>query len=267
MNKCLVLMVALFVTLSSQAMKRLTAYLPKTEKKNLPAVIICPGGSYHYLDMNGEGKRVAKFLNQHGIAAFVLRYRTAKMHKHPAMIQDLQEAIHYCRFNAAQFGINPEMLGVMGFSAGGHLVGISSIFYDVNFIGSKKEKNISLRPNFVAMIYPVISMNNEEIAHKKSRRGLLGKKPMSELKDSLSLEKNVHSNIPPLFIVQCKLDNIVDYRNSIEFTKSLDSIGFNYKFLLYETGTHGFGIDRKKGKEALAWSDEFIQWLESIKNK
>ena len=236
-----------------QKWSELTVFLPEKPNTSGISVIICPGGSYYWLDMDNEGFSVAKYLNKQGITAFVLHYRTArKGNHHPAMIQDLERAMQLVKANSQEYGINPDKVGLMGFSAGGHLVGTAAIY---------SEKSIN--PYFAAMIYPVVSME-DSICHKKSRRNLLGKNYSDELKQMMSLEKNVRPDTPPIFLLHCTGDKTVDYRNSVVFDKALTEKNIKHKFLLLEEnghGGHGFGI-QPNGK-ATGWIDEFLEWIMS----
>jgi acetyl esterase/lipase len=229
----------------------LTIFSPQNPDPSGISVIICPGGSYYWLDMDNEGFSVAKKLNKHGITAFVLRYRTArKGNHHPAMIQDLERAMQLVKENSQEYGINPDKVGVMGFSAGGHLAGTAAIYLEP-----------PLRPYFAAMIYPVISME-DSICHKKSRRNLLGKGYSNELKQMMSLEKNVHSDTPPIFLLHCTGDKTVKYHNSVIFDNALTEKNIEHEFLLfdeYSYGGHGFGI-HPNGK-ATGWIDKFLEWV------
>lgn len=256
---------------------KLTPYIAEGEDNM--SIIICPGGSYFWLDRETEGHEVARWLNQQGISAFVLEYRTAgvpafithyrigsKGHKHPQMIQDLQRSIQLVRENSDKYNINPNKLGVMGFSAGGHLVLSSGVFYDTNFLSLHEiSPTVSLRPDFVVPIYPVVTFN-EDYMHKRSRRGLMGDaKIKQEMCDSLSIERHVHSSMPPVFLVNCKDDPIVKYQNS----ELLDSVLTQYKvphvYIQYETGGHGFGMSEEKGTaECRVWKDDFLKWVKLI---
>jgi acetyl esterase/lipase len=229
----------------------LTVFLPEKQHPSGISVIICPGGSYYWLDMDNEGFSVAKYLNKNGIAAFVLKYRTAKRgNKHPAMIQDLERAMQIVKTKSREYGIHQEKIGIMGFSAGGHLAGTAAIY-------SKPD----LKPFFAAMIYPVVSMQ-DSICHKKSRKNLLGKNYSDELKEMMSLEKNVYSGMPRIFLLHCTGDRTVDYRNSVVFNMALTEKNIRHRYMLldeYEHGGHGFGI-QSIGK-ATGWIDEFLKWL------
>lgn len=254
----------------------ITPYIP--DNNNGVAIIVCPGGSYCWLDYETEGIGVAKWLNEHGITAFVLKYRVAGIwsyithdrlliprKQHPAMITDLQRAIQWVRENANLYKINPEKLGIMGFSAGGHLAMSSAIFHQTNFPSKFGiNSNVSLRPDFIVPIYPVVTMSEKDIVHKRSRRGLLGewRKYKDYMRDSLSLEKNIPVDCPPVFLMNCKDDPIVKYKNAELLDSALTAKGILHKYVQYNTGGHGFGVNPDKTtKEAINWREEFIKWL------
>ncbi len=232
-----------------------------------PCIIVCPGGSYFWHDTETEGIGVARWLQANGISAFVLNYRTAYVpafifrtryiirgNQYPDPQKDLQRAIEYVKDNADLYGIDTTTVGAMGFSAGGHLVMSVAEKYD----------SPRLRPAFVAPIYPVVSFT-AECTHKRSRRGLLGeyKKKNSKYQNLLSLEKNVPLDCPPVFLVNCMDDPIVDYRNSILLDSALCEKGIPHKYILYKTGGHGFGASDVKGtEECRAWKGEFLRWFD-----
>jgi len=223
------------------------------------AVIVCPGGSYFWLAGGTEGDSVARSLTQHGLAAYVLRYRTAGFmafmtryryifpgNSHPKPLSDVQEAILLLRRRGYS------RVGVMGFSAGGHLALSAAIF-----------GRDSLRPDFIAPCYPVVTLS-APCVHKRSRRGLLGewRKRSPLMCDSLSLERHVHSQMPPVFLMNCKDDPIVDYRNSELMDSALTAQGVPHRYIQYATGGHGFGTTwRKTSREAANWLREFLEWL------
>jgi acetyl esterase/lipase len=241
----------------------LNIFLPEEADTSGISVIICPGGSYFWLDMDNEGFSVAKYLNKHGITAFVLRYRTAKHgNLHPAMIQDLQRSMQLVKMNSQKYNINPEKIGIMGFSAGGHLVGIESEYFDTDFIG-KLNLTEPIKPYFTAMIYPVVSME-DSICHKKSRHNLLGENYSTEMAQTLSLEKHVRRDMSPVFLLHCRGDKTVDFRNSIVLDKALTDNGVKHEFLLLNkngANCHGFGI---KSNGPADWIDRFIEWIRTI---
>lgn len=247
----------------------LTPYL--VSGKGNVAVIICPGGSYFWHDMVTEGADVAHWLKKNGISAFVLKYRTANVsafithfryifrgNRYPDPQMDLEQTMKFVRENAESFGIDADKIGVMGFSAGGHLA-MSSVE-----LFPKTE-----RPNFVVSVYPVVTMS-EPCTHKRSRRALLGdnKKNNLSLRDSLSVEKHVPTDCPPVFLVNCKDDPVVHYHNSELLDSALTAQKVPHKYVQYKTGGHGFGVSENKGTpESRKWKNELLKWLEMMKIK
>ncbi|MDR3118565.1 MAG: alpha/beta hydrolase [Mediterranea sp.] len=241
------------------------------------AVIICPGGSYFWLDRETEGTKVAEWLKRAGIAAFVLKYRTAgiaafithyriasKGHQHPDMIRDIQRAIQLLRENAREYNINPERIGVMGFSAGGHLAMSSGVCFKTNFMAPLGIiPNVSLRPDFVAPVYPVVTLSDKRYVHKRSRRGLLGewRKSNHKMRDSLSLEKQITVDCPPVFLMNCTDDPVVRYQNSVLLDSALTARRIPHKYIRYEKGGHGFGAAEDK---SIPWEREFLDWLDTL---
>lgn len=264
-----------------KAKVRLTPFL--AGGKNNIAVVVCPGGSYCWHDLETEGTDVARWLQQNGISAFVLEYRTAGVwsyvthdriirrgHQYPDMMEDVQRAIELLRINAEEYGIDPRKVGVMGFSAGGHLAMSSGLFFDTDFLAPHGIVcSVSLRPDFVVPVYPVVSMSNKEYTHKRSRRGTLGewRKRKAAMRDSLSLEKKVRPDAPPVFLVNCVDDPVVRYQNSELLDSALTAVGVPHEYIQYKTGGHGFGASGIKGtEECRHWKDEFLRWLNSIMN-
>ena len=234
------------------------------------AIIVCPGGSYFWLDEDNEGDNVARWLNANGISAFVLRYRVAGIrefiwhyrrvfrgNQHPDMLDDAQRAIVYVKEHADEYKINPNRLGIMGFSAGGHLSMSTACFFD-------NEEN---RPAFAAPIYPVVTME-EPYVHERSRRALLGDRRCKNqtMRDSLSLERHVPDDCPPIFLVNCLDDDVVDYQNSVMLDSALTVKNIEHKYIQYQTGGHGFGASETRGtEESRQWKNEFLKWLEETK--
>ena len=232
------------------------------------AVVVCPGGSYsHTMGIATEGFEVAEWLNSQGISAFVLKYRVgSQLYHHPAMIQDAQYAIHYVKLHAVEYGINPDKVGTMGFSAGGHLVTMTGAFYKDNYIQDLGvSDDISLKPAFVVPVYPVVSMQ-DSIAHKRSRRNLLTRQYNDGQRDRFSMELSIPKDMPPVFLVTAIDDPVVMYQNSVVLDKSLTKMGIKHKFLLYKTGGHGYGLSETIAPEAGQWKYEFIKWLKTINN-
>lgn len=257
----------------------LTPYLAENNDSGV-AVIVCPGGSYCWLDGENEGEKVAKWLQDNGITAFVLRYRTIGFwayfgyyrcvfhgKQHPDMITDAQRALQWVRHHAEEYKIDPEKVGMMGFSAGGHLVMSAACFYRTNFLKENGvETNVSLKPTFVAPIYPVVTMR-EPYVHKRSRRALLSEKRNHNkvMIDSLSLERHIPAGCPPVFLVNCIDDPVVEYQNSVLLDSALTANKVNHRYVQYQTGGHGFGANNKKGTaECRQWKLEFLNWLKSL---
>ena len=245
------------------------------------AVIVCPGGSYYWLDKKNEGDSVAMWLQSNGISAFVLEYRVAGIgafayhhraifrgRQHPDMITDAQRALQWVRTHADEYHINPDKVGMLGFSAGGHLVLSTAFFHEHDFLkdaGIDNETN--LRPVFMGAIYPVVTMVKPYV-HKRSRRGLLSEKHHRDpvMCDSLSLERHIPADCPPVFLVNCVDDSVVDYRNSVVLDSALTSAKVKHRYIQYKTGGHSFGASEKRGSaECREWKTEFLKWLAEIK--
>ena len=245
----------------------LTPYLVKGNTP-APAVIICPGGSYFWHDMINEGSKVAEWLNANGISAFVLRYRTAYVpafithfrllfrgNRYPDALNDLRQSLRLVRHQAQEYDIDTTKIGVMGFSAGGHLV-----------MSAVELLPHSEWPAFVVPVYPVVSFV-DPCVHKRSRRGLLGdsREHNKQLCDSLSLERHVPQDCPPVFLINCKDDPIVNHRNAELLDSALTAKNVPHKFIQYKTGGHGFGASEKKGSaECRQWKAEFIKWFRTL---
>ncbi len=247
---------------------KLYIYPAPKENNTGIAVVVCPGGSYsHTMGIATEGFEVAEWLNSQGINAFVLKYRVgSQLYHHPAMIQDAQYAIHYVKQHAAEYGINPDKVGTMGFSAGGHLVTMTGAFYKDNYIQDLGvADDISLKPAFVVPVYPVVSMQ-DSIAHKRSRRNLLTRQYNDGQRDRFSMELSIPKDMPPVFLVTAIDDPVVMYQNSVVLDKSLTKMGIKHKFLLYKTGGHGYGLSETIAPEAGQWKYEFIKWLKTVNN-
>lgn len=238
-----------------------------TDSKKTPAVIICPGGSYHHLGLYNEGYCSSKWFSENGITAFMLKYRTNEsFYNYPAMLQDVQRAIQLVRENAELYGIDDAKVGVIGYSAGGHLATMAGEFFETHNelekIGIKTD--VSLRPDFVMPIYPVVSMQ-DDIAHRWSRKSLLGKNQSQSRKDEFSLELNVPYNMPPTYIVVAKDDPVVIYENSIRLYNALQEKNIpNCQIAVYEWGKHGFGMVDNDFMKAFHWNEELKKWLSQI---
>ena len=241
----------------------LTKYTPTAP--NGMSVIICPGGSYTRLSIDNEGVFVAKALNEKGITAFVLKYRlpndTIMIDKSLGPLQDAQQAIRLIRQNAKAWGLKKNKIGIMGFSAGGHVA--SSAATHFNFIADSTDKDTtSVRPDFVMLIYPVISFT-DSIGHKGSRTNLIGKKPSEEKKEFFSNELQVTKDCPPVFIVHAGDDNTVPVESSIRFYMACIKNRVPAEMHLYPKGGHGFGLDNKTTSDK--WTERLFNWLDSLK--
>jgi acetyl esterase/lipase len=221
----------------------LALFLADKDKNNGTAVVICPGGGYLHLAINKEGYKIAKWFNSLGISAFVLKYRLPSdiIMKDKAIgpLQDAQEAIRIVRRNAEKWKIDPNKIGIIGFSAGGHLAAsLSTKFaekvYDVNV-------NTSARPDFSILMYPVISMD-EAIVHKGSKKYLLGENPSVEMTNKYSMDKQVQKDTPKTFIVHATDDKTVPVENSLNYYLALKQNQVPVEMHIYENGGHGFGL-------------------------
>jgi acetyl esterase/lipase len=219
----------------------LTIFLPPKKLANGPAVIICPGGGYHVLLINWEGSRIAREFNKKGIAAFVLKYRLPSNRTMPdksiGPLQDAQQAIALVRQRAAEWNIDPNQVGIMGFSAGGHLAATAGTHFSHSFIANPK--GTSLRPDFMILIYPVISFT-DSIGHSGSREFLLGASPSKAQIAFYSNELHVSRQTPPTILIQATDDSVVSVKNSYCFYKALHENKVPVELHLYQKGEHGF---------------------------
>ena len=227
------------------------------------AIVICPGGGYSHLAIDHEGVKIAEWFNNLGINAFVLKYRmpndSIMADKSIGPLQDAQEAIRIVRRNAATWGTNPAKIGVMGFSAGGHLAAtVSTRYADKVYVPAD---TTSARPDFSILVYPVISMD-ATITHMGSRENLLGLSASKELLKSFSLEEQVTTLTPPAFLVHALDDGAVSPENSIRYALALRKAGIPVEVHLYEKGGHGFGLGRNVGTETF-WPDACVRWLKA----
>ena len=241
----------------------LTIYEPAKEKRTGSAVIICPGGGYGVLAAGHEGADVAKAFNNVGVTAFVLRYRLPRnecmIEKEFIPLMDAQQAIWFVRSRAKQYGVSTDKIGIIGFSAGGHLASTAG----THFTPVRKELvGDNVRPDFMILIYPVISFN-DSIGHIGSRDNLLGKNPDKSLVQLFSNELQVSSKTPPTFLVHASDDDGVLPENSIRFYQALLRSKVAAELHLYEHGGHGFGLHNSSTKED--WFETCVEWMRSNK--
>jgi acetyl esterase/lipase len=238
----------------------ITVFLPRTMSQNTPAVVVCPGGGYVQLAMNHEGRQVANYLNSLGIAAFVLRYRLGPRYHHPIELGDAQRAIRTLRSHAADWRLDPSRIGIMGFSAGGHLAMTAATHFDAGVARAQDAVDrFSSRPDFVVLGYPVISMT-EAWTHQGSKTNLLGTTPDPALARSLSGELAVIKDTPPAFIFHTNADTAVPAENSVYYYLALRKMGVVAEMHIFEKGPHGVGLANDDA--ALSeWSKLLANWL------
>jgi len=218
----------------------LTPFIPRKEISSGAAIIVCPGGGYQHL-ADHEGRPVAEWLSSIGIAAFVLKYRIAPRYHHPAPILDAARAIRTVRARAQEWNINSGKIGILGFSAGGHVASSAGTHYDSGNPSSDDPiERVSSRPDLMVLIYPVISMG--PTAHMGSRRNLIGQNPEPAIVALLSNEEQVNTKTPPTFLVHTVDDPVVPVENTTMFAAGLQKAGVPYEMHLYQHGPHGFGL-------------------------
>lgn len=245
----------------------LEVYLPTQRNATGQAVVICPGGGYFGLAYDWEGTDVAKFLNSKGVAAFVLKSRLpgskSVVTRQEAPLQDAQRALRLVRFHAEKWNVNPDKIGVMGFSAGGHLASTLGTHYDEKVYAPQSEADqLSARPNFMILVYPVISMK-ENITHGGSKANLLGEQPSDELVQRFSNESQVNESTPPTFLVHAGDDDAVPVANSLLFYQALIKSGVPTEMHIYPEGGHGFALAIGGGHHK-TWINRLAEWLESL---
>ncbi|OCX52998.1 endo-1,4-beta-xylanase [Mucilaginibacter sp. PPCGB 2223] len=237
-------------------------YLPQKGNETGAAVIVCPGGSYKVLTYEAEGVRTAKELAKNGIAAFVLKYRlpddSTMIDKKIGPLQDAQQAIRLVRENAGKWSIDTSKVGIMGFSAGGHLAATLATHYQQSYIDNSD--HINLRPAFVILVYPVISMQ-DGLTHKDSRTNLLGKTPSKQTIDLFSNELQADKNTPPAYITHAGDDKLVDVDNSIAFYEKLRHNNVPAELHLFPKGGHGFVLRENPA----TWMKPLFTWMKNQK--
>ena len=236
----------------------------KAAKPNGKAVVICPGGGYSILAFDKEGTRVAQEMNRWGITAFVLKYRlpddTTNIDKSLAPLQDAQQAIRLIRANAKDWGVYKNQIGIMGFSAGGHVASTAATHFDFKADADNADTT-SVRPDFAVLIYPVISFDST-ITHKGSRNNLIGTKPTAEKTNFFSNELQVSKNTPPSFLVQAADDGAVPVENSLRYYEACVKNKVPAEMHLYPKGGHGFGLNNKTTDDN--WMERLKNWLNRL---
>lgn len=235
----------------------LTPFIPRGQATG-SAVIICPGGGYTHL-ADHEGRPVAEWLNSIGITAFVLKYRIGPKYHHPAPLLDAARAVRLVRSRAAEWKIDPRRIGVLGFSAGGHVASTIGTHFDAGQPDAADViDRVSSRPDLLVLIYPVITMG--EFTHAGSKNQLLGNNPAADLVKLLSNEEQVTKETPPAFLVHTQNDAAVPVENSLRFAEALRKVGVPFELHIYERGPHGFGLG---GDDPIlsTWPSRCAQWL------
>ena len=229
-------------------------------------VIICPGGGYSHLAMEHEGYQIAEWFNSIGVSAFVLKYRLPSGgSRYPVSLMDAQQAVRLVRYNAEKWNIDPAKIGIIGFSAGGHLASSVGTHFEKPVALAKtlsKIDMVSCRPDFMVLVYPVISMQ-DEITHKGSKENLLGNNPKPERVELMSNEKQVTSETPPTFLVHASDDKTVVPENSIRFYRALQKANVPVEMHIYLKGGHGFGM-RPAAGPASQWPEVCRDWMQQL---
>ncbi len=240
-----------------------TVYRAPTKTANGAAVVICPGGGYGGLAMDHEGHQVARWLNSIGVTGVILQYRHAP-YRHPYPLLDAQRALRFTRAHAQAWGIDPHRVGILGFSAGGHLASTAGTHFDAGQADAKDPiDRPSCRPDFLVLVYPVITFTAPYM-HRGSRDNLLGKDPPRELIELLSNEKQVTARTPPTFLVHTSEDTGVPPENSIAFYEALRKARVPAEIHVFEKGNHGLGLG-PKGSAFARWPGLCEEWLKGRK--
>ena len=241
----------------------ITIFLPPAEKATGTVVLICPGGGYGVLAFDHEGLAIAKWLNDNGIAGIILKYRLPSdlimKDKSVGPLQDAQEAIRVIRRNAASWKINPRKVGVIGFSAGGHLASTLSTHYAEKAYVVKD--TTSARPDFSLLIYPVITFDSS-FTHIGSRNNLIGNNPTAEAIRRFSNELQITDKTPPAFLVHSADDKTVPVKNSIVYFEGLVKNNIQAELHVFQKGGHGYGLSIGKGTQS-SWPDLCIKWMKT----
>jgi acetyl esterase/lipase len=236
-------------------------YRPAAGVANGTAIVVCPGGGYSHLAKDHEGVQIAEWLNSLGITAAVLHYRHGGTgHRHPVPMLDGLRAVRTVRARAAEWGIDPAKIGVLGFSAGGHLASTLGTHFDAGKAAAADPiDRASSRPDFMILCYPVISMTSKH-AHQGSRESLLGRQPAQKLARQMSSELQVTSDTPPTFLWHTDEDDVVPVENSVAFFAAMNRAGVPGELHVYEHGRHGLGLARDVPGTS-AWPEQCRAWL------
>ncbi|MEJ1237636.1 alpha/beta hydrolase [Chryseolinea sp. T2] len=252
------------VRISNISRPTLTVYLPPKEKANGAAVVLCPGGGYGINAFKHEGTDVAEALNKAGIACFILKYRLPSdkimKDKRIGPLQDAQQAMLLVRSRAKEFNVDPNKIGIAGFSAGGHLASTAGTHYKEVLVDNSAK--VSARPDFMILLYPVISFS-DSIGHIGSRTNLIGATPSASDVKLYSNELQITADTPPTFLMHAGDDNVVKVANSIHFYESLQRHNVPAELFIYPKGGHGFGLVNPTSPDR--WLDRCLDWMRSNK--
>jgi acetyl esterase/lipase len=238
----------------------LTVFLPLAANATKTAVVVAPGGSYTHLSMEKEGYAIARWLNERGVAAFVLQYRLGPKYHHPVELEDAQRAIRMVRANAAEYGIAADRVGMWGFSAGGHLAATVGTKFDAGKAdASDVVERQGSKPDFLILAYPVITFHEPDL-HRPSLKNLLGDTPDPALVDSLSAETQVTKETPPTFLFATTKDPTVPVENSLDFYRALERAGVPAELHLFDYANHGCGLCGSIVPLS-AWPAQLRNWL------
>lgn len=257
-----------FIRIRNVQTPEISVYLPSRRNATGKSVIVIPGGSYRFLAYDTGGTDIAKWLNSKGIAAFLLKYRlpiaSNNVVGHKSPLLDAQRAMRLVRHHAASWELDPQQIGVIGLSAGGHLAASLSTLFDYGDKGSQDavERNSS-RPDFSILVYPVIT-SDPAFSHESSFLALLGENPKEELLLRYSIEKQIKKDSPPTFLIHSADDAIVPVENSIIFFEKLKEKGIPTEMHIYPYGGHGFSLAIGRGHLS-TWTDRVIDWIHSLK--
>lgn len=229
------------------------------EKATGAAILVLPGGGYGHLSDIKEGSAVAEWLNSLGISAFVLKYRLGPKYGQPNQLLDAARALRMIRARAKEWNLDEKRIGILGFSAGGHLASTLATHFDAGKSDAKDEiEKMSSRPDLQILIYPVVTMG--EFTHKGSKKNLLGENPSAELVQKYSNELQVTKETPPAFLIHTMTDTAVPVENSLQYISALRKNGVPFEFHLYEQGPHGFGL-APTNSYLNSWAERCADWL------
>ena len=248
----------------------ITVYMPPKDKATGASIVICPGGGYGFLATDHEGKQVAEWLNSLGVAGVVLKYRLAPKYKHPAPLDDARRAIRMVRWKSKEWGLDPSRVGVMGFSAGGHLASTLATHYrDAHLAPGDAINGFTERPDLAILVYPVIAIGTE-FGHNGSRDNLLGKDAPKDQVMSLSNETQVTDKTPPTFLAHTLADTAVPVENSMLYAMALRKAKVPFELHIFEKGQHGLGLGTGSVEHKIkaepsfeAWPKLCVSWLKT----